>query len=472
MSLIRNPMPEQDPRIRVGNFEEVALGYTPEMAIDEAKRCLQCKAKPCVSGCPVNVRIPEFIRETAAGEFGKAYDIITSTNNLPAICGRVCPQQSQCEGQCVLGRKGEPVAIGALERFVADYHAEHADHAEKIVIPEPNGYKVAIVGSGPTGLTCAADLAKLGCDVTLFESFHKPGGVLIYGIPEFRLPKAVVAREINKLEDFGVKLVTNAVIGKAITIDELFSRGFDAVYLGTGAGLPRFLHIAGESCLGVYSANEYLTRINLMKAYHPDYDTPIAKSKRVAVIGGGNVAMDSARVAARMGAEKVYIVYRRSENELPARKEEIAHAREEGIEFKYLSSPVKILSDKQGRVRGMECVEMALAGPDESGRRSVVQKADSNFFMEVDTVIIAIGTGPNPLIKVTTPEIETNREGCIVVNEQGASSVAGVFAGGDIASGASTVIHSMGAGKLAAQSIVAYIAAVRKSDPPADKSAV
>lgn len=465
----RRPMPEQNPQERIGNFEEVALGYSEKMAVEEAKRCLNCKSRPCVSGCPVNVRIPEFIHEIAQGRFQAAYDVITSTNNLPAVCGRVCPQQSQCEGQCIRGLKGEPVAIGALERFAADYHAEHAEETPA-VLPEKNGHKVAVVGSGPTGLTCAADLARQGYEVTLFESFHKPGGVLVYGIPEFRLPKAVVAREIKKLADYGVKIVTNAVIGKAITLDELFTDGFEAVYLGTGAGLPQFLHIEGEACLGVYSANEYLTRINLMKAYDPKYDTPIAKSKKVVVVGGGNVAMDAARVAKRMGAEEVCIVYRRSEKELPARKEEVSHAKEEGITFRFLSNPIKIHGDGTGRVCSVECEEMELFGTDAFGRRSVAAKKGSGFIIEADTVIVAIGTIPNPLIKMTTPGIETNRHGCIVVNGEGATSLAGVFAGGDIASGASTVIHSMGAGKLAAKSIAAYIQEITDNAMPADKS--
>lgn len=456
----RNPMPEQDPKIRTSNFNEVALGYTAETAMEEAKRCLNCKNMPCVSGCPVNVRIPEFIEQVAKGNFDEAYDIITSTNNLPAICGRVCPQQTQCEGNCVRGLKGEPVAIGSLERFVSDYRAAHEKEGREEEVAEKNGHKVAVVGSGPTGLTCAADLARKGYDVTLFESFHKPGGVLVYGIPEFRLPKAVVAREIKKLENFGVKIVTNAVIGKAISIGDLFNDGFEAVYLGTGAGLPQFLHIEGESSLGVYSANEYLTRVNLMKANNPDYDTPIAKSKKIAVVGGGNVAMDASRVARRMGADEVSIIYRRSEKELPARKEEIEHAKEEGIAFKFLSNPVKILSDENGRVKGIECEKMELGEPDASGRRRVTPVEGSNFVLDVDTVIIAIGTSPNPMIKVTTPEIEVNKRGCIVVDELAATSIPGVFAGGDIASGASTVIHSMGAGKLAARSIIDYIASL------------
>ncbi|NCB51625.1 MAG: NADPH-dependent glutamate synthase [Clostridia bacterium] len=455
-------MPEQDPNVRIKNFDEVALGYTPETAMDEAKRCLNCKNMPCVSGCPVNVRIPEFIKEVAEGRFDEAYDIITSTNNLPAVCGRVCPQQTQCEGNCVRGLKGEPVAIGSLERFVADYHAAHNEESKKEEVAENNGHKVAVVGSGPTGLTCAADLARRGYDVTLFESFHKPGGVLVYGIPEFRLPKKVVAREIKKLEDFGVKIITNAVVGKAISIGDLFNDGFEAIYLGTGAGLPQFLHIEGESSLGVYSANEYLTRVNLMKANNPDYDTPIAKSKKIAVVGGGNVAMDAARVAKRMGADEVSIIYRRSEKELPARKEEIEHAKEESIDFKFLYNPVKIHSDENGRVCGIECVKMELGEPDASGRCRVSEIEGSNLIVDVDTVIVAIGTSPNPLIKVTTPEIEVNKRGCIVVDDLAATSIPGVFAGGDIASGASTVIHSMGAGKLAARSIIEYIDSLSK----------
>jgi len=457
MSLKKNPMPEQEPLVRNKNFEEVALGYTAEMAIDEAKRCLNCKNKPCVSGCPVNVHIPEFIAKVAEGDFDEAYKIITSTNSLPAICGRVCPQENQCEGVCVRGIKGEPVGIGRLERFVADYHMQHghSDGAHKK--PEPNGHRVAVIGSGPAGLTCAGDLARRGYDVTIFEAFHKPGGVLVYGIPEFRLPKAIVAQEIKKLEYFGVKVVTNAVIGRAMSVDELFEEGYEAVFIGSGAGLPQFLHIPGESLLGVYSANEYLTRINLMKAYLPEYDTPLKKARRIAVVGGGNVAMDAARCAKRMGAEEVYIVYRRSMEELPARAEEVHHAMEEEIIFKLLNNPVKVVGDEKGRVCGLECVEMELGEPDESGRRRPIEKAGSNFVLDVDAVIIAIGTSPNPLIKSTTEGLETNRRGCIVADEGMATTREGVYAGGDAVTGAATVILAMGAGKTAAQSIDEYL---------------
>ncbi len=457
MSPKKNPMPEQEPLVRNKNFGEVALGYTAEMAVDEAQRCLSCKNPQCVSGCPVNVRIPEFIAKVAAGDFDGAYSVITSTNALPAICGRVCPQENQCEGKCVRGVKGESVAIGRLERFVADYHSEHghADGAPKK--PEAKGHKVAVIGSGPAGLTCAGDLARRGYDVTVFEAFHKTGGVLVYGIPEFRLPKAIVAKEIKKLEYFGVKFVTNAVIGRAESVDELFEEGFEAVFIGSGAGLPQFLHIPGENLLGVYSANEYLTRINLMKAYLPEYDTPFKHAKRVAVVGGGNVAMDAARCAKRMGAEEVYIVYRRSMDELPARKEEVHHAQEEEIVFKLLNNPVAVVGDENGCVRGLECVQMELGEPDESGRRRPIEKKGSNFVLDVDAVIIAIGTSPNPLLRTTTPGLEANKKGCIVADEKGATSREGVFAGGDAVTGAATVILAMGAGKTAAQSIVDYL---------------
>ena len=458
MALKKNPMPEQEPLVRNKNFDEVALGYTAEAAIDEATRCLHCKNMPCVAGCPVNVRIPEFIAKVAEGDFDEAYKIITSTNSRPAICGRVCPQETQCEGKCVRGIKGEPVAVGRLERFVADYHMQHGHSDAAPEKPEPNGHRVAVIGSGPAGLTCAGDLARRGYDVTIFEAFHKPGGVLVYGIPEFRLPKDIVAQEIKKLEYFGVKVVTDAVVGRAVSIDELFEEGFEAVFIGTGAGLPQFLHIPGENMLGVYSANEYLTRINLMKAYLPEYDTPIKKAKRIAVVGGGNVAMDAARCAKRMGADEVYIVYRRSMNELPARLEEVHHAQEEEIIFKLLNNPVRILGDEKGHVCGLECVEMELGEPDESGRRRPVAKEGSNFVIDVDAVIIAIGTSPNPLIKSTTEGLDTNRKGCIVADENTmATSREGVFAGGDAVTGAATVILAMGAGKTAAQSIDEYI---------------
>ncbi len=457
MRATKNPMPEQEPLVRNKNFEEVAKGYTAEMAIDEAQRCLNCKKPLCRNGCPVNVRIPEFIAKVAEGDFDAAYQIITSTNSLPAVCGRVCPQESQCEGKCVRGIKGESVAIGRLERFVADYHnAEgHSDGAP--VKPEPNGHKVAIVGSGPAGLTCAGDLARKGYDVTIYEAFHKAGGVLVYGIPEFRLPKSVVAKEVKKLEYFGVKVVTDAVIGRAVSIDELFEEGFEAVFIGSGAGLPQFLHIPGENLLGVYSANEYLTRINLMKAYLPEYDTPIKSAKRIAVVGGGNVAMDAARCAKRMGAEEVYIVYRRSMDELPARKEEVHHAQEEEVIFKLLNNPVGIIGDENGWVKGLECVEMELGEPDASGRRRPIEKKGSNFVLDVDAVIIAIGTSPNPLIRSTTPGLEANAKGCIVADDSMATTREGVFAGGDAVTGAATVILAMGAGKTAAASIDEYI---------------
>ena len=458
MSLKKNPMPEQEPLVRNKNFDEVALGYTAEMAVDEAQRCLHCKNSPCVEGCPVNVKIPDFIAKVAEGDFDGAYGVITSTNSLPAICGRVCPQESQCEGRCVRGIKGESVGIGRLERFVADYHGEHGHKDAPPAKPEPKGHRVAVIGSGPAGLTCAGDLARRGYDVTIFEAFHKPGGVLVYGIPEFRLPKSVVAKEIKKLEYFGVKVVTNAVIGRAMSVDELFEDGFEAVFIGSGAGLPQFLHIPGENLLGVYSANEYLTRINLMKAYLPEYDTPFKKARRVAVVGGGNVAMDAARCAKRMGAEEVYIVYRRSMDELPARKEEVHHAQEEEVIFKLLCNPVAILGDENGHVTGMECVEMELGEPDESGRRRPIEKKGSNFVLDVDAVIIAIGTSPNPLLRSTTPGLEANRKGCIVADEATmATSREGVFAGGDAVTGAATVILAMGAGKKAAASIHEYL---------------
>ncbi len=457
MRLTKHPMPQRDPVERSKCFEEVALGYDEGTAVAEAKRCLNCKNKPCVSGCPVNVRIPEFIAKVAAGEFEEAYKVISYTNALPAVCGRVCPQENQCEGKCIRGIKGESVGIGYLERFVADYHRNHADSSAAGEKVESNGHKVAVIGSGPAGLTCAGDLAKRGYDVTVFEAFHKPGGVLVYGIPEFRLPKSIVAGEIENLKKNGVNVVTNAVIGKAVSIDELFADGYEAVFVGTGAGLPNFMKIPGENLLGVYSANEYLTRINLMKAYRDDYDTPIKKVKRVAVVGGGNVAMDAARCAKRMGADEVYIVYRRSMDELPARREEVHHAEEEGIIFKLLNNPVAVLGDENGKVKGLECVRMGLGEPDESGRRRPVEVKGSNFVLDVDSVIIAIGTSPNPLIKSTTEGLDTNRKGCIVADETAATSRAGVYAGGDAVTGAATVILAMGAGKTAAESIVKYI---------------
>ena len=458
MSLKKVPIPEQDPQVRNQNFAEVAFGYTPEMAKEEALRCLQCKHKPCVAGCPVKVRIPEFIEKVAEGDFETAYDIITSTNSLPAVCGRVCPQETQCEEVCVRGIKGESVGIGRLERFVADWYM--ANRQPKVVKDPPKYHKVAIVGSGPAGLTCASDLAKLGYDVTIFEAFHIPGGVLMYGIPEFRLPKVLVQSEIENLRRLGVKIETNMVIGRILTLDDLAEDGFEAIFIGTGAGLPTFMKIPGENLNGVYSANEFLTRINLMKAYQfPDCDTPIQVGRRCAVIGGGNVAMDAARSAKRLGAEDVYIVYRRSEHELPARAEEVHHAQEEGIIFKLLTNPVEILGNEKGWVTGMACVEMNLGEPDASGRRRPVEKPGSRFEIPVDTVIVAIGTSPNPLIKRTTPGLETQKWGGIVVDEATmATSRMGVYAGGDAVTGAATVILAMGAGKTAAAAIDEYLA--------------
>ena len=455
MTPTKNSMPEQDPNVRNKNFEEVALGYTKETALDEAQRCLHCKNSPCVTGCPVNVHIPDFIAKVSAGDFEGAYEEIKLTNSLPAVCGRVCPQENQCEGKCVRGIKGESVGIGRLERFVADTHAA-SGIAEKAVAVEKNGHRVAVVGSGPSGLTCAGDLAAMGYDVTVFEAFHKAGGVLVYGIPEFRLPKAIVQSEVDALLQKGVKLVTNAVIGRAESVDDLFADGFEAVFIGSGAGLPMFMRIPGESLLGVYSANEYLTRINLMKAYCEDYDTPLKKVSRVAVVGGGNVAMDAARCAKRMGAD-VTVVYRRGMEELPARKEEVHHAEEEGIVFKLLNNPVKILGDETGHVSGIECVKMELGEPDQSGRRRPIPVEGSNFTMDVDAVIMALGTSPNPLIKSTTEGLESNKKGCLVADESGATTREGVFAGGDAVTGAATVILAMGAGKTAAQSIDQYI---------------
>ena len=449
-------MPEQDPNVRNKNFLEVTMGYTEEMAMEEASRCLNCKNKPCVSGCPVNVRIPEFVAKVAEGKFEEAYEIITSTNSLPAISGRVCPQENQCEGKCVRGIKGESVSIGRLERFCADYHMKHSD--AKAVKPQSNGKKVAVVGAGPSGLTCAGDLAKKGYEVTVFEAFHTAGGVLVYGIPEFRLPKAIVKKEVENLQDLGVEVKTNMVIGRVLSVDELFEMGYKAIFIGSGAGLPSFMGIEGEDLIGVYSANEYLTRTNLMKAYLDDYDTPIIKSKSVAVVGGGNVAMDAARCAKRLGAENVYIVYRRGMEEMPARKEEVHHAMEEGIIFKNLNNPVKILGDENGRVRAMECIEMELGEPDASGRRKPIAKEGSNFELPVDTVIMSIGTSPNPLIRSTTPGLDTNKRGCLVVNEDTMQTTReGVYAGGDAVTGAATVILAMGAGKQAAQSIDEYL---------------
>ena len=462
MAVMRNmdpkkcPMPSQDPNVRNRNFEEVALGYTYEMAVNEAKRCLNCPKKPCVSACPVQIDIPAFIACVANEDMEGAYKVLSASSALPAVCGRVCPQENQCEGKCVRGVKGESVAIGRLERFVADWHREHCD--ETPVVPVKNGHKVAVIGAGPSGLTAAGDLAKLGYAVTVYEALHLAGGVLVYGIPEFRLPKKIVQKEIDGLKAMGVEILTNMVIGKVLTIDELFEMGFEAVYVASGAGLPRFMGIPGESLKGVYSANEYLTRINLMKAYLPGSKTPIMKSKRVAVVGGGNVAMDAARSAKRLGAEEVYIVYRRGMAELPARKEEVEHAEEEGIIFKTLTNPIEVLGDENGFVKGMTCVEMELGEPDASGRRRPVVKPNSEFTLEVDTMIMSIGTSPNPLIRSTTPGLETNRHGCIVTNgDDGLTSREGVYAGGDAVTGAATVILAMGAGKQAAKAIDAYI---------------
>ena len=455
MQMTKTPMPEQDPNVRNHNFQEVALGYTAEMAVDEARRCLNCKKPKCVEGCPVNVRIPEFIAKVAEGDFLAAYEIITSTNALPALSGRVCPQESQCEAQCVRGVKGEPVAIGRLERFVADWYLEHVNKMP--AKPQSNGKKVAVVGSGPSGLTCASDLAKKGYQVSIFEALHTAGGVLVYGIPEFRLPKAIVQNEVDKLAAQGVEVMTNMVIGKVLSIDELFEMGFEAVFVGSGAGLPMFMHIPGEALVGVYSANEYLTRVNLMKAYQEENDTPIIVSKSVAVVGGGNVAMDAARCAKRLGAEHVYIVYRRSEAEMPARAEELHHAKEEGIELRILCNPTEILDDGQGRVGGMKCIRMELGEPDASGRRRPVEIPDSEFTLDVDTVIMSLGTSPNPLIRSTTPGLETNRKGCLIVNEDNMTTRDNVYAGGDAVTGAATVILAMGAGKKAAAAIDAAL---------------
>ncbi len=453
MSLTKVPMPEQDPNVRNKNFSEVALGYTAEMAMEEATRCLNCKNKPCVSGCPVNVPIPEFVEKVAEGDFEAAYEIITSENALPAICGRVCPQENQCEGKCVRGIKGEPVGIGRMERFVADYHMQHAKPVEANI--EKNGHKVAVVGSGPAGLTCAGELIKKGYDVTIFEALHKAGGVLSYGIPEFRLPKDLVAREIKTVEDLGVKIDTNVIVGRSVTIDELMEDGYEAVFVGSGAGLPRFLNIPGENLLGVYSANEFLTRVNLMKGYKfPEAPTPVKVGRRVAVVGAGNVAMDAARTAKRLGAEEVYIVYRRSEEEAPARLEELHHAKEEGIIFRFLNNPAAILGDENGWVKGMEVVKQQLGEPDASGRRRPEPIEGSNYVMDVETVIIAIGQSPNPLIRQTTPGLECQRWGGIIVNEETMeSSKENVYAGGDTVTGAATVILAMGAGKRAAAAI-------------------
>ncbi len=457
MSLEKVKMPEQDPNVRNKNFKEVALGYTKEQAMEEATRCLNCRNKPCMTGCPVGVPIPEFISHVVEGEFEEAYQVITRENALPAICGRVCPQESQCEGKCVRGIKGESVGIGRLERFVADYHMANSTTAPSAI--ERNGKKVAVVGSGPSGITCAGQLAKLGYDVTVFEALHKTGGVLSYGIPEFRLPKDLVAREVDNVAAMGVDFETNVVVGRSITIDELQEDGYEAIFVGSGAGLPRFMGIPGENLNGVYAANEFLTRVNLMKGYEfPEYPTPVKIGERVAVIGGGNVAMDAARTAKRLGAKEVYIVYRRGEEELPARKEEVHHAKEEGIIFKLLNNPVAIHANKEGWVESMECVEMDLGEPDASGRRRPVEKKGSNFILPVDTVIQAIGQSPNPLIRQTTPGLETQRWGGIIVDEDTMkTSKEGVYAGGDAVTGAATVILAMGAGKKAAKAIDEYL---------------
>ncbi len=460
----KHEMPTQAPEVRAHNFDEVALGYTAEMAVGEANRCLNCKNQPCVAGCPVNIAIPDFISHIKTGDFESAYQVITKSSSLPAVCGRVCPQETQCESKCSLGIKFEPVGIGRLERFVADWHNENAK--EKPEKPASNGKKVAIVGSGPSGLTCAGDLAKKGYDVTVFEAFHTAGGVLVYGIPEFRLPKAIVAKEVETLRDLGVKVETNVVIGKTLSVDELFDMGFEAVFIGSGAGLPNFMNIPGESLKGVYSANEYLTRSNLMKAYRADSTTPIMKGGKVAVVGGGNVAMDAARTALRLGAEKVYIVYRRSMEELPARKEEVEHAQEEGIDFQLLRNPVEILGyqnpddprdPKNGFVTGIRCIKMELGEPDEKGRRRPVPVPNSEYVLDVDTVVMSIGTSPNPLIKDTTKGLEVNSRGGIIVTEDGLTSKEGVYAGGDAVTGAATVISAMGAGKTAARAIDEYL---------------
>lgn len=450
-----NEMPHQEPLVRNKNFLEVATGYDAQTAMDEALRCLHCKHKPCISGCPVQIHIPDFIAKVAEGDFEAAYQIISESSSLPAVCGRVCPQERQCESKCVRGIKGDAVSIGRLERFVADWHNSHC----KVwpAVPERNGHKVAVIGSGPSGLTCAGDLARLGYDVTVFEALHIAGGVLVYGIPEFRLPKKIVELEVNGLKALGVKIVTNVVIGRSMSIDDLFDDGFEAVYIGSGAGLPRFMGIPGESLKEVYSANEYLTRVNLMKAYQPGSTTPIYHARKVAVVGGGNVAMDAARSAIRLGAEEVYVLYRRSFEEIPARQEEVQHAQEEQIRFQTLTNPVEILGSDDGNVTGVRCIRMELGEPDATGRRRPVPVPDSDYVIDADCVIMAIGTSPNPLIKSTTGGLEVNARGGIVADENGCTSRDGVFAGGDTVTGAATVIKAMGAGKIAAKSIDAYI---------------
>ena len=455
MDMKKCPMPVQDPDVRNKNFDEVALGYTYDMAVNEARR-LNCPKKPCQSACPVQIDIPAFIERVANEDMDGAFEILSKSTSLPAVCGRVCPQENQCEGKCVRGIKGEAVGIGRLERFVADYHREHCTDTPEM--PEQNGHKVAVIGAGPSGLTVAGDLAKMGYKVTIYEALHLAGGVLVYGIPEFRLPKAIVQKEIDNLKAIGVDVETNMVIGKVLTIDELFEMGNEAVYVGSGAGLPRFMNIPGESLKGVYSANEFLTRINLMKAYKEGSKTPIQHAKKVAVVGGGNVAMDAARSAKRLGAEEVYIVYRRGMEELPARKEEVEHAEEEGIIFKTLHNPVEILGDEDGLVSGMKCVEMELGEPDESGRRRPIVKEGSEFVLDVDSVIMSIGTSPNPLIRSTTPGLDANNRGCLITkDEKGETTREGVYAGGDAVTGAATVILAMGAGKEAAKAIDEYI---------------
>ena len=452
----KTPMPSQDPKVRAHNFLEVAQGYTAEMAQKEAARCLNCKHRPCVSGCPVHIAIPNFIAQVVRGDYAAAYDIIAESSSLPAVCGRVCPQESQCEKQCVRGIKGDPVGIGRLERFVADHH--NAQPESRVKRPAPNGHKVAVVGSGPSGLTCAGDLAKKGYEVTVFEALHLAGGVLVYGIPEFRLPKNIVQKEVDNLTALGVKIETNMVIGKVLSIDELMDEyGFEAVFIGSGAGLPRFMNIPGENLCGVYSANEFLTRTNLMKAYKHNALTPIMHAKKVAVVGGGNVAMDAARSALRIGAEKVYIMYRRSEEELPARREEVRHAKEEGVEFMMLTNPVEILGNEDDFVKAVRCRKMELGEPDASGRRRPTEVPGSEFTLDADCVIMAIGTSPNPLIKSTTKGLETQKWGGIIVDENGRTSREGVFAGGDAVTGAATVILAMGEGKTAARAIDEYI---------------
>lgn len=477
MSPRKHPMPTQDPLVRAHNFKEVALGYAEDVAIAEAKRCLNCKAPQCVSGCPVQIDIPAFIKEVAEGNFEAAYQVISKSSSLPAICGRVCPQESQCEGKCIRGKMpvrengkvvgmGDPVGIGRLERFVADWHRIHAE--KKPIEIKKNGHKVAVVGSGPSGLTCAGDLAKRGYDVTIYEALHVAGGVLSYGIPEFRLPKAIVQSEVDGLKELGVKVETDFVIGHTLTIDELLNDyGYEAIFVGSGAGLPRFMNIPGENANGVYSANEFLTRINLMKAYLEDSETPIEHPKKVAVVGGGNVAMDACRSALRLGAEKVYCIYRRSKNELPARREEVTHAEEEGVDFRFLTNPVEVLEDKEGTpktnphygfVKGIKCIKMELGEPDASGRRRPIPVEGSEFDLDVDCVIMALGTSPNPLIKNTTPGIETNPHGCLIVNEEtNETTKPHVYAGGDAVTGAATVILAMGAGKKAAKAIDEYL---------------